>query len=60
MKATRRTQPYRRNSRRLLGPALGNMQRGRTVSGYNPKDMDRLIQKQVTRRKKRRRRRVVR
>jgi hypothetical protein len=36
------------------------MQRGRTVSGYNPKDMERLIQKQVTRRKKRRRRRVVR
>ena len=60
MKPTRRSQPYRKGRPRPAGRALGNMQRGRTVYGTNPKDVERLAQKRLARKRKRRRRRAVR
>lgn len=38
---SRRTQPYRKNQLRMPGPALTNMLRGRTTSGFNPADVTR-------------------
>lgn len=38
---SRRTQPYRKGQLRMPGPALTNMLRGRTTSGFNPADVTR-------------------
>lgn len=38
---SRRTQPYRKGQPRMPGPALTNMLRGRTTSGFNPADVTR-------------------
>jgi hypothetical protein len=41
MRATRTSQPYRKNVARAPGAALTNMLRGRSVHGFNPIDATR-------------------
>jgi len=41
---SRRTQPYRKGPRQP-GQALTAMLKGRTASGFNPKDIERNVQK---------------
>lgn len=41
MRATRRTQPYRKTAPRHPGLALTSMLRGRTTGGMNPADVSR-------------------
>jgi hypothetical protein len=45
--ADRRSQPYRKGPR-MPGQALNAMLKGRTSSGYNPKDLERNVQKLVS------------
>jgi hypothetical protein len=52
--ADRRSQPYRRGPR-VPGPALTAMMKGRTASGFNPKDLERNVQKLVSAGKSRKR-----
>lgn len=40
-------QPYKRNRARTPGPALLNMMRGSTQTGYNPMDISRNAQRMV-------------
>jgi hypothetical protein len=41
MRATRKSQPYRRGLARAPGTALTNMLRGKTVHGFSPADATR-------------------
>lgn len=51
MNASRRTQPYRRNTGRPKGPALDAMLRGRDAAGRNPMDVQRKAQRAARKRK---------
>lgn len=47
MRASRRTQPYRKNGGAPAGPAQDAMRRGRTLAGGNPSDLRRALQKRA-------------
>jgi hypothetical protein len=53
VKATRRTQPYRKGARQP-GAALMAMLRGRSLTGYNPADITRMASSRARARPERR------
>lgn len=54
MRATRRSQPYRKGPGRAPSPTLRAMKQGRSLSGYNPQDVNRLAVKKAAKRRRRR------
>lgn len=53
MRATRRTQPYRRKSARAAGPSLSAMLAGKPAHMAHPRDADRELEQRARRRRRR-------